>query len=405
MRIAYIAPYHGPTLVKRRPIIINRSLAGATKIELIAKLLRVASHEVEVISQGEVVQLGLQFYPSFHDPELFDSKIPVWYSSALPIRFLNGRWSSFFTMREFKKRHTASPYDVVIIYNMKDAQLACASYARRCGVPVILEYEDDVFVDVGGEAIKGFRSKGHSSRFSKALKTISGCIAVSPHLLSQVSSHLPKLLLRGVVGDDIVRASERSDAQKLKWVLFSGTHRKSKGIEQLVQAWKILARPDWELHITGYGETTDVLKRMAEESRSIVFHGLVERAEFVRLLSLARICINPHDLSQTPGNVFAFKIIEYLAAGAHVLTTPMGALEREVEEGLTYLPDNDPETIGATLNQVIESGRWERNAAPYVCATYGSAQVSRSLDCLISQVLQRASQRNKLKRIEFASST
>jgi glycosyltransferase involved in cell wall biosynthesis len=394
MRIAYIAPYHGPTLVKRRPIVINRSLAGATKIELIAKLLRLASHEVEIISQGEVVQLGLRYYPSFREPELFDPKIPVWYSSALPIRFLNGRWSSLFTLREFKKRHTVSPYDVVIIYNMKGAQLACAEYAQRCGVPVILEYEDDVFVDIGGEAIKGFRSKGHSSTFSKALKTISGCIAVSPHLLSQLSAHIPKLLLRGVVGDDIARASSRPGAQKLKWVLFSGTHRKSKGIEQLLQAWKILARPDWELHITGYGETTDALKRMAEERRGIVFHGLVEREEFVRLLCLARICINPHELSQTPGNVFAFKIIEYLAAGAHVVTTPMGALEREVEVGITYLSNNDPQTIAAALRQVIESGGWEQNAAHHVCETYGSAMVSRSLDWLISQVLDGASARN-----------
>jgi glycosyltransferase involved in cell wall biosynthesis len=395
MRIAYIAPYHGPTLLKRRPIIINRSLAGATKIELIAKLLRAASHEVEIISQGEVVQLELRFYPSFHEPELFDPEIPVWYSSALPIRFLNGGWSSIFTLREFKKRHQTAPYDLVIVYNMKGAQLACAGYARSCGVPVILEYEDDVFVDVGGEAIKGFRSTEHSSIFSKALKTFSGCIAVSPHLLSQVSSDVPGLLLRGVVGDDIVSASRASGVQKQNWVLFSGTHRKSKGVEQLLQAWKLLARPDWELHITGYGETTETLKQMAQERPGIVFHGLVEREEFVRLLCLARICINPHDVSQTPGNVFAFKIIEYLASGAHVVTTPMGALEKEVEEGITYLPDNSPETIAVHLRQVIEAGGWKQNAAKYVCETYGSVTVSKSLDRLISQVLHGGSEQSR----------
>jgi glycosyltransferase involved in cell wall biosynthesis len=396
MRIAYVAPYHGPGLLQRRPIIINRSLAGAMKIELIAELLRAATHEVEVISQGEVVQLELRYYPSFHEPQLFHPKIPVWYASALPVRFLNGAWSSIFTLREFKRRHEARPYDVVIIYNMKGAQLACARYALRCGVPVILEYEDDVFVDVGGEAIKGFRSRGHSTGYTKALKTVSGCIAVSPHLLSQLPPGTPTLLLRGVVGDDIVRASHRAGAEKLNWVLFSGTHRKSKGVEQLLKAWKLLELPDWELHITGYGETTEALKRMAKATPGIVFHGLVEREEFVGLLCSAKICINPHDLSQTPGNVFAFKIIEYLAAGAHVVTTSMGALEREVEQGITYLSDNAPETIAATLKNVIETGRWKRNAAHDMCEIYGSASVSRSLDGLIAQVLQGAS--NQLVR-------
>ena len=52
MRIAYVAPYQGPTLLTRRPIVRNRSMSNAVKIELIATLLRERSHDVEVISQG-----------------------------------------------------------------------------------------------------------------------------------------------------------------------------------------------------------------------------------------------------------------------------------------------------------------------------------------------------------------
>jgi glycosyltransferase involved in cell wall biosynthesis len=390
MRIAYIAPYNGPSLVKRRPIVINRSLAGTTKIELIAKLLRKASHQVEIISQGEVVKSELRFYPSFQETNLFHPNIPISYSSALPIRFLNGFWSSLLTVQRFKRRHKACPYDVVIIYNLKSAQLACANYAiRRLGLPVILEYEDDVFVDVGGEAIKGFRTRRHFSAYTKALKAISGCIAVSPHLLSQVSSEIPRLLLRGVVDDDIVRVGGQTGVQKMNWVLFSGTHTRSKGIEQLIKAWKILELEDWELHITGYGETTVALKRMSEETRGIVFHDLVDREELVRLLCSARICVNPHDLSQTPGNVFAFKIIEYLAAGAHVVTTPMGTLGKELEKGITYMPDNSPDTIAATLERVIRTRRWEQTAADYVCENHGPTVVSRSLDELVRQVVNK----------------
>jgi len=43
-------------------------------------------------------------------------------------------------------------FDLVIIFNLKEPQVACANYAlRRLGVPVILEYEDDRFVNVVGK--------------------------------------------------------------------------------------------------------------------------------------------------------------------------------------------------------------------------------------------------------------
>jgi len=39
MRIAYITPYQGPALKERRPITLNRSLAGSSKMETLARLL------------------------------------------------------------------------------------------------------------------------------------------------------------------------------------------------------------------------------------------------------------------------------------------------------------------------------------------------------------------------------
>jgi len=141
-------------------------------------------------------------------------------------------------------------------------------------------------------------------------------------------------------------------AKKRNCVLFSGTHVESNGVRELIAGWQITAIPGWELHITGFGAMTEELRKMAATDPSIIFHGMVSREEVVRLLCSARICINPHVVSQTPGNVFAFKIIEYLAAGAHVVTTPMGNVEQELEDGITYMNDNSPGTIAATLQRV-----------------------------------------------------
>ena len=396
MRIAYLSTYQGPSLLKRRPIIRNRSLSNTVKIELIASLLCANAHDVEVISHGEVVDHKLKFYPAFSEPQRFDSRIPVHYCSALPIRRLNGLWSSLRMLELLKARHRAAPFDLVIIFNLKEPQVACANYAlRRLGIPVILEYEDDRFVNVVGKTENGCLS-GYRSRSCKSLlAAVSGCIAVSPHLLSQMPEYVPGMLLRGVVGDDLVQGSKQLTEVKRNRILFSGTHIESNGVANLIAAWRSAPIDDWELHITGQGELTTALRQMAENVPGVVFHGLVSRQELVELMSSARICINPHAVSQTPGNVFAFKIIEYLAAGAHCVTTRMGKLETDLEHGITYMQDNSPETIAAILKKVTAERGYEHVAPKAAQDAYGSHAVSKSLGIFLKQVTQGVTTKRK----------
>jgi Glycosyltransferase len=390
MRIAYVTPYQGPTVVKRRPIIRNRSVSNRIKIELVARLLHESGHEVEVISHGEVVENRLTFYPGFSETELFDTGIPVYYVSSLPIRRLNGLWAGQRARQFLKRRHQLRPFDLVIVFNLKPPQVSCADYAiRDLGTPVILQYEDDVFVTVEGKAFSGWIARRQHAAYKRILNRISGCIGVSPHLLSQAPSTIPTLLLRGVVGDDVFEAGNQADGIRKNWVVFAGTHIESNGVQELMTAWKLAGLLNWELHISGFGQLTEQLRKTAEGDPSIVFHGFVSREELVRLISSAKICANPYALSETPGNVFAFKIIEYLAAGAHVITTPMGTLEPELEQGVTYIPNNRPETIATALKRVIENRAYERTATQTALQTYGSRAVLESLDKLLQQVTSR----------------
>jgi glycosyltransferase involved in cell wall biosynthesis len=387
MRIAYIVPYQGPTLLRRRPIIRNRSMSNSIKIELIATLLHAASHDVEIISQGEVVESSFSFYPSLSESDRFHPEIPVYYASALPIRRLNGLWSNARTLHIFKARHRYRPYDLVIVFNMKGPQIACANYSiRHLGLPVVLEYEDDHFSSVHGEALNTYIGRRYARAANRLLPALSGCIAVSPYLLSQLPTEIPRLLLRGVVGNDVVEASRSSEKKNI--VLFSGTHIRANGVAELIEAWRDVDLPNWELHITGYGQLTETLRKMAREVPGVVFHGLVDRSALVQLVCAAKICINPFVKSPAPGSVFAFKIIEYLAAGAHVITTPMGLLEKEMEAGISYMPDNSPPTIATTLREVIESRRYELQAANATQEFYGPRAITLSLDRLLRAVLK-----------------
>ena len=101
------------------------------------------------------------------------------------------------------------------------------------------------------------------------LKLVSAGTGVSPHLLEQLPSSTPKLLLRGVVSDEIANANKPAMVSRKNWVVFSDPLQ-TKGLEQLIKAWEMVGPPDWELHIAGDGGLTNQLRQMAANSRGSV---------------------------------------------------------------------------------------------------------------------------------------
>lgn len=390
MRIAYVAPYQGAEVIRRRPSVGNLALAGNLKIELVAELLASKGHEVEILSQGECGERSARYFPAFEEVTGGLRPLPVYYASALPVRFITGYWSASGLLSIFKARHAARPFDAVIIYNLKVPQVAVAFHAaRQLGLPTIVEFEDDSFVDIIGKGTTaGLRARWLRERELKVLEEATASICVSPHLQTRFRDGTPSMLLRGVISDQVTEHAARSPiAQRKNIVAFSGTFTPYKGLVQLVEAWKSLDLPGWELHIAGDGSIAADLRERARDARGIEFRGLLNRYENAAFLAECKIGINPHDVSAVPGNVFAFKIIEYLAAGLHVISTPMGPVEPELEAGITYIDDNAAGSVAQGLSDVIGSQSYQRLAAEAAVRLYGGDAVASALDKLLRGVV------------------
>jgi hypothetical protein len=72
----------------------------------------------------------------------------------------------------------------------------------------------------------------------------------------------------------------------------------------------------------------------------------------------------------------------------------MGPLEKELEAGITYMLDNSPETIAATILQVIKGRGYERRAKDAAQQMFGPTSVSKSLDALLQQVTTAGTRKN-----------
>ena len=132
MRIAYVANYQGPALVEQRPIVRNLSMSNRVKIELVATLLHRESRR-DGRFQGEVVDHRLTLYPRLTEPVRFHEQIPVECASCLPVKRLNGAWSSL-TVRLLRSLHRRDPFDLVVVFNFNGRRLRPRS-GRPSGSP------------------------------------------------------------------------------------------------------------------------------------------------------------------------------------------------------------------------------------------------------------------------------
>src|SRR5262249_49178368 len=151
----------------------------------------------------------------------FHPDIPIDYLSALSMKFMIGIWESRQAQRLLAARHERAPYDAVIIYNLQRAQVGCADYAiRHLGLPVVLQYEDDSFVDVHGRSPNGLLSNYQLRACRRVLESVSGGMAVSPYLRSRFPADTPTFLLRGIVSPEILKSRREMRSGKKNWVVF-----------------------------------------------------------------------------------------------------------------------------------------------------------------------------------------
>lgn len=379
MNIAYVAGYQSEFLIEKRNLKRNRALAASKKIGMIAEALAVKNHKVQIFSTGPVRENSLIFYPKF--TQLIKNTIKVHFASALDMPFFSIIWSIFSLLFVFREECRKEKFNAIIIYNVGLPEITCAYYALlRYKTPIVLEYEDSAVVNrMGKKSIKTFIWMNYAK---KLLNNLSACIAPSPYLLESINCQY-KLLVRGIFENNVFTKAKEN---KKKQIVFAGTLSKSKGILELLDAWSLVNIPDWTLHIAGTGPLKEIVALKVSSMNNAVYHGFIAEEDLVSLLTTSAICINPHKVSENPGNVFAFKIIEYIAAGAHIITTPMGAVEKEIENYITYIESYSVTSIAETIEMVINKKMYTKINPEYVYNQYSLEAVASRLNEMLEKI-------------------
>jgi glycosyltransferase involved in cell wall biosynthesis len=353
VRVLYVTNYQGPAVVAQRGHTRNRILGPSRKVELLASALVVRGHSVDVVSPATVREGTARIYRGFECTEPGCGGARVRYLSGIDLPRANLLCVPFL-LRKFY-RH-APRYDAVVLYNLEWYFLrATEQYARATEAPLIVEYEDDACSVISARLTAWHRSRG-ARAIALARKSAAGVMAVSPELQRQLAI-ANSVVMPGIVGDDILSLPRRqAPLEGALRVVYAGGLNHEKGPDLLVQAIRDI---DWavEVDVVGAGPLLAQLRAVAASCLVPVrVHGEVSRAQLASILGRAHVAVNPHRMSQERlGQIFPFKVVEYLGAGLPVVSSRLGESPPELRGSMASVVMYESNEAGALRAALTEA--------------------------------------------------
>lgn len=211
-------------------------------------------------------------------------------------------------------------------------KLAVSRVLRLLGVPYVLHLH--------GSRFRGFWDKAGRTLSSeiRSMFAAASCVLVLGRAWSDdVRSRVPEIAERiRILPNATPPAPGRSDrADGPVAILFLGHVGPRKGVPQLVEALATLKdRPGWRAVIAGNGAVDDTRTLLAARglSERVTMPGWVGPAEVTALLAASDILVLPSFEENLP-----MSVIEGMAHGLAIVTTPVGATQDIIEDGKTGL--------------------------------------------------------------------
>lgn len=258
-----------------------------------------------------------------------DVSIPA----LIPRTYKSHRWGRLKNIQQSKSlidraATTFAKPDIVWCYNAYAFEMRAARHAEnQFRSKIILEFEDWHF-----SRALFFNPKAILDWFfwRRCLKSISYCYAVNEWLKNKMKSHgVPCDLLPGILTNDILKLHSNcppfqqiSQPVLVRCGYFGGLSIE-KGAGRILELIELSVEKKLpiEWYVSGKGELENGFLGISRaRSDAVKFYGLVSDLELSKIVGSVDVILNPHE--HMPG-VFPFKVLESVATGRLVLSTPI----------------------------------------------------------------------------------
>ena len=232
---------------------------------------------------------------------------------------------------------------------------ACKQLKKKLNFSCYSCVIDTPFVAFSNKGLKGKINAYLFNSGIRALKNFDGIISFTEDVMKELkvkARFLPFAI--GCNKEDLPKKDFKPQISSQKDAVYAGTLIYYNGIEQLLNAYKLLGE-EYKLHIYGYGPLEEMVERAEQENSNIFYHGRFNPEETNKILGKYELLINPRLIDKSIENfTFPSKLIDYMLTGKSVLTSNFKTMPNEYKKFLYVLDNMKEQTIAEGVRRIFE---------------------------------------------------
>lgn len=249
--------------------------------------------------------------------------------------------------------------NVLIIYSLEKAYLkAAVAIKRKNPSTIICIIITDCYEFPSQSSIfrKLYSEHFDKPNLEKLLNKVDCFVVLTDKIIDLLKlHHKPWVRVEGLFDSKFSVPMNINKVECEKIVLYTGTLEYPYGIKQLLDAFKLIAAPDFRLWICGGGPGADLVRQRADEDFRIRYYGILSKEEVCNLQLRATILINPRNtVGEYNKYSFPSKTIEYFASGTPALLYKLDGIPDEYFDYCYTVDDNRIESLAESIIRTCE---------------------------------------------------
>lgn len=337
---------------------------------------------IEKYIGGSIDTINAFMMPSFPScPEIYTPAMQWSHKSdsedvavaSVNIRYVDFLARKFFlkrAAREWSRNHASNEKITVFIYPASEPYIEAALEIKR-NLPkaktVLIIPDIPQYMEMNASRLKRFLKNSRWNKLKSLIKQCDYYVLFTKHMVDYL--HLKKknwMVMEGSVNiydiKYVEHPQEDEDKNNKIIIMYSGAIGLKYGIPELLDAFRLIDDPDYELWFTGQGDA-DSLVHDAEKRDSRIHHYgfFANRNDVLVLQKKASMLITTRMPTEKASSYcFPSKIFEYLLSGKPVLSFRIEGIPDEYYKYLVEMKSTSPKDMANSIKRIGNMSDHER---------------------------------------------
>ncbi|RNC88695.1 MAG: glycosyltransferase [Allomuricauda sp.] len=209
---------------------------------------------------------------------------------------------------------------------------------------------------------KKSRNEPNTPIVTKRLTWFDGYIILTEQMNQIINpNNKPYMVMEGLVDSHMQKSSnELKNKYPNKTILYAGGLFEKYGLKTLIEAFKLVKDPSYQLHLYGLGEMVENMADYIADDKRIKYLGVVPNEKVVAEQIKVSLLVNPRP-TQEEFTKYSFpsKNMEYMVSGTPIVTTKLPGMPAEYNNYVYLFDDESIQGMSGKIGEVLEKSAKE----------------------------------------------